>query len=90
LLLFVAAIAFLSRFFVLSFRSNGTRRAVMFGRMAGIDLLILALASVSDYPLRTPIMLGVFALLVLWFIEAGREHAGSSAAMEKATAGLEE
>lgn len=82
LLLMLAAVAFLYRFFVLWFRSNATRRAVIFGRMAGIGVLILALASVSDYPLRTPIMMGVFTLLVLWFNEAGSERSGSRASSE--------
>jgi hypothetical protein len=40
-------------------------------------MALIAIASISDYPLRTPTMMGVFAILALWFPESGREHSPS-------------
>lgn len=47
------------------------RSSVVFGRMAGVAIAILGIASVADYPLRTPTFMCVFAVLALWFGEAG-------------------
>ena len=49
--------------------------SVMFGRMSSIIILILAIASISDYPLRTPILMGLLAIFLLWFTEAARNDA---------------
>jgi O-antigen ligase len=70
----LAAVAFyVRRTFLLWARMNGARSAVAVGRMASIILAILAIASMSDYPLRTPAMMGFAALVLVWFIEASRE-----------------
>lgn len=47
---------------------DGSRRSIMVARMAGVGILILAIASLSDYPLRTPTTMSVFALFTLWFV----------------------
>lgn len=36
-------------------------------RMAGFAMAMLAVASFVDYPLRTPTMMSVFAVMILWF-----------------------
>ncbi len=64
---------YLRRSFLLWFRMDGARSAVSRGRMASIIFAILGIASLSDYPLRTPAMMGFAALVLLWFAEARRE-----------------
>lgn len=44
--------------------------AVLFGRMATIAMALIALASFSDYPLRTPIFMAVATLLAMWIESA--------------------
>ena len=58
------------RTFHLWFRCDGARTSVALGRMASVVIGILAIASLSDYPLRTPAMMGFAALVSLWFIGA--------------------
>jgi O-antigen ligase len=70
----VAVIGFVWRSYRLWRQTDGSRRSVAFGRMASITILITAIASISDYPLRTPTMMGVFAIFALWLSEAGREQ----------------
>lgn len=74
LVLAIAAIAFIARSVQLSRVKDGKQKSVAFGRMASSIILILAIASISDYPLRNPTMMGVFAIVLLWFTEAGRKH----------------
>jgi len=64
---------YLHRTFLLWIRMDGERSAVSLGRMASIILAILGIASVSDYPLRTPAMAGFAALVLVWFLQPGRE-----------------
>lgn len=70
-----SVVYYLRRTFLLWARMDGTRQAVLFGRMASIVIAMIAVASISDYPLRTPAMMGVAALVIFWFAEAGQEHA---------------
>jgi O-antigen ligase len=58
------------RTFTLWFRCDGARTSVALGRMASVVIAILAIASLSDYPLRTPAMMGFAALVCLWFAGA--------------------
>lgn len=54
-------------------RSVGSAtQARAFGQLASVMIAMMAIASAADYPLRTPTMMGIFALSVLWLIEAGR------------------
>lgn len=48
---------------------------VIFGRLASIMIGMVALASLADYPLRTPTLSVVFALLVCWLYQSGRDSA---------------
>lgn len=73
LLLAVASVTYCVRSFVLWRRMDGNRRSVQYARMAGIVMAIIAVASITDYPLRTPLMMCVFAVLALWFTEAQSE-----------------
>jgi hypothetical protein len=50
--------------------TDGSSRAVTLARAASAAILIIAIASLSDYPLRTPTMMSLFALFLLWFSSA--------------------
>jgi O-antigen ligase len=54
--------------------ADGSKRSVALARAASATILIVAIASLSDYPLRTPIMMSLFALWLLWFSNARSEH----------------
>jgi O-antigen ligase len=69
-LMLAGAVYYLRRSFVLWMRMDGARSAVALGRMATIVIAILGIASMSDYPLRTPAMAGFAALVLVWFAHA--------------------
>lgn len=73
LLMLVGVVYYLRRSFVLWMVMDGQRSAVALGRMASIVLAILGIASLSDYPLRTPAMAGFAALVLVWFAHARKE-----------------
>lgn len=73
LLMLTGAAYYLRRSFVLWMRMDGARSAVALGRMASIVIAILGIASLSDYPLRTPAMAGFAALVLVWFADARRK-----------------
>lgn len=70
----IASAAFIWQSYQLWRVRDGKRKSVAFGRMSSITMLILAIASISDYPLRTPVIMGLFAIFLLWFTEAGLKH----------------
>jgi hypothetical protein len=72
-LLATAVIFYVRRSFTAWRLSDPDRRSTKFARMASTVIAILAFASVSDYPLRTPTMMCVMVLLVLWLKEPGRD-----------------
>ena len=76
--LILASATFFWRGFKLWRVADASRRYVAFGRLASVCMAIIAIASLSDYPLRTPMMMGVFAIFALWFTEGGRERSPSS------------
>jgi O-antigen ligase len=66
ILLALAVFAF-SRAVVSSFISPaGNGRGVSFARLGAVIISLLALASLGDYPLRTPSLVSVFAIAALW------------------------
>ncbi len=69
----VAVIAFGNRSYRLWCSADGSKRSVAFGRLASMIMMIIAIASASDYPLRTPIMMGLFAICALWMTDARRD-----------------
>jgi hypothetical protein len=73
LLMLSGVVYYVRRSLLLWFRMDGRRSAVALGRMASVIIAILGIASMSDYPLRTPAMMGLAALVLLWFAEARRE-----------------
>lgn len=74
LLMFGGVVYYARRSFVLWFRMDGARSAVIIGRMASVILAILGIASMSDYPLRTPAIMGFAALVLIWFTQDGRDN----------------
>ncbi len=74
----LASAAFFWRSYKLWRNADADRRCVAFGRLACVCIAMIAIASISDYPMRTPIMMGVFAIFALWFTENGRERSTSS------------
>jgi O-antigen ligase len=73
LLMLSGVVYYVRRSFHLWFRMDGRRSTVALGRMASIIIAMLGIASMSDYPLRTPALMGFAALVLLWFTEASRE-----------------
>jgi hypothetical protein len=57
---------------IVAFRPYGDRsRHALFARAGSIMVLIVFLASLVDYPLRTPLMSAIFAIAVAWIAQAG-------------------
>lgn len=73
LILGVCALLYLKRSRLLFFHMDGNRRTVTVSRLAAVLLAMLAIASFVDYPLRTPALMNVFALLLLWLGLAGAD-----------------
>lgn len=69
-LMLCALVYYFHRSFQLWVHMDGTSSAVTFGRMASVIFAILAVASMSDYPLRTPAIAGFAVLVLLWFVDA--------------------
>ena len=72
--LIAAVVVFGWRSYQLWRNVDTVRRHLAFGRLASVCIAIIAIASISDYPLRTPTMMGIFAIFALWFTESGRER----------------
>lgn len=67
MLIFVTAgFFYLKRTYILWRRPDADRRAVKIARLSSVMMAFIAMASLADYPLRTPAMMAVFALLCLW------------------------
>ena len=81
--LLAALAAFVIRSYELWRSADGSKRSVTFGRLASVIMVMIAIASASDYPLRTPAMMGLLAICVLWLSEAGRNQASASVISSK-------
>lgn len=68
LILGIAA-CFIISAFKLYRQSSGSRQSITMAKSASVGLVILALASFTDYPVRTPIMMSVAMIFALWFNE---------------------
>jgi O-Antigen ligase len=66
-ILLVAVASYLLHSWNLWRRKDQDRRAVKIARLASVLVAIIGLASATDYPLRTPIMMALFAIACLWF-----------------------
>ncbi|HEV7234382.1 MAG TPA: O-antigen ligase family protein, partial [Sphingorhabdus sp.] len=73
IILGASVFAFVRRTYRLWRAPNVNSREIILGRLASATIAIIAIASFSDYPLRTPFMLGLFAVFILWFVGSGRE-----------------
>jgi O-antigen ligase len=69
LLLAATIVFYLRNCYKIWHNGDADRRSTKYSRMASVLIAIIALASVSDYPLRTPIMMCVMMILTLWFLE---------------------
>lgn len=79
LLLVAMGVVFLAyRSYVVWRFMDGSRSSVLLARAASVMILILGIASLSDYPLRTPTMMGVLSICLLWLAEPGRSSANSA------------
>ena len=67
LILLLTITLFLLRTINLWRRKDRDRRAIKFARLPSILIVIVALASATDYPLRTPVIMALFAIFCLWF-----------------------
>lgn len=76
ILLAAALAAYCLRMYRLWGQSNGRARATVYGRMAGVAIGIFGIASISDYPLRTPTLMCVFTVCTLWFTMSSNRPAG--------------
>jgi O-antigen ligase len=83
LLIVMATGLFAVRAFGLWQRKDANRRAVRYARVASVIIVIMALASFGDYPLRTPTMLALFAVCALWFTSPALHSTMSSPAGSK-------
>jgi O-antigen ligase len=64
-------------------RKDGRYRPVVMARMASILLVIFAMGSFADYPLRTPAMMALFVIASIWLMEAGRgDHSSGTGRQE--------
>lgn len=79
-LILIAALFFFRRSIELWIRPQKKGRAVSIARMASIAIFMIVMGSLVDYPLRTPMMMCIFTLLMLWLIEPDRERSRESAA----------
>ncbi len=69
-LLITSLTIYIRRAVTLWLHMDDSRAGVATGRVASVVIIILAIASLSDYPLRTPAMMGFMALVVVWFVDA--------------------
>ena len=80
LLMVAAGALFLAfRTYALWRQMDGSRRSVLIARAASVMIGIMAIASLSDYPLRTPTMMAVLALCLLWLAEPGGRSSADQA-----------
>ncbi len=63
--------------------ADGSSRPIVLARAASAAILIIAIASFSDYPLRTPTMMSLFALFLLWLSSARSQQDPASYRQER-------
>lgn len=47
-------------------------QSLKLARMGSIGIALIAISSISDYPLRTPTMMSILVIFILWFVEPSR------------------
>lgn len=78
LLLIVAVAFYLVRSANVWRRKDRDRRAVKIAQLASALIAIMAVASIADYPLRTPIMTAFFTIACLWLTLPALAEQGSA------------
>ena len=74
----VVIIAFLKQGYRSFTRPPNASRNVPFARLGAVGIVIAAVASVGDYPLRTPIMASLFVIWALWLCAIDKTDANNS------------
>ena len=74
-ILLTGMVWYVGRAFQLWVNMDAARSSVLLGRMASIVIAIFALASMSDYPMRTPVLAGFATLALVWFAHARDDSA---------------
>lgn len=74
-----ASIAIVVRIVSIWRQGDPDSRSVKFAKMAAALVVMLALASFVDYPVRTPAILGFTMLVAIWFVEWGRLESNGDA-----------
>lgn len=59
--------------------SKGSSYRRRIARASGFTILILLLASLTDYPLRTPAIAAFFAVFCTWLLQVGRQESADNA-----------
>ena len=70
ILLLVAAFAWSKRSYAVFFRERVNCQSLMFARLGSVIILMLSIASLGDYPLRTPSLSGLLVLAAIWMTES--------------------
>lgn len=78
LLILIAFLFWLARSCVRAFRRQSTSPNTLLARAGAIGIFMLLLASLVDYPLGTPFLSGIFAILCAWLqqVDSFREKSG--------------
>ena len=79
LVLVTSLILFIKKSYVVWVKMDPNRGHIALARAAAAIVGILAFASLSDYPLRTPIMMSVLAVSLLWLTEVNRSRDSETA-----------
>ena len=77
LLLLSGLVYFIWRTFGLWVRLDGTRTLVAQGRVASVVIVIFGITSFTDYPLRTPSLMGFATLALVWLTASGHHLEGA-------------
>lgn len=80
-LLAIAVVFYLWRMYHLWCPSAEADSKSILSRAAGVGIGLLAAASTVDYPLRTPIMMAVLALFLIWFFNPSASNDASKSSL---------
>jgi O-antigen ligase len=64
-------------------QSGASRRGLLYGRLGAVIIFIVALGSVSDYPLRVPSIAVLFVIAAVWMADAFCEPAAPQASQAR-------
>ena len=70
-----------ARFIAVTTYGSTEESEATIARMASVMILMMGLASLTDYPVRTPMMMTVLAICCLWLVEPGRNRANSESSL---------